>query len=154
MLQVLSGDPGAPADLRDKAIAYAGQILEWDPALHGASGTERARELLASGAARAAFEAIATAQGRQPIAAAPGSYVREVVAARAGVIEGFRGYIISGLARAAGAPSDKAAGVDILAALGDTVRAGQPLLRVHASQDAALARAFNEHAAQGAVVLR
>ena len=24
VLQVLSGDPGAPADLRDKAIAYAG----------------------------------------------------------------------------------------------------------------------------------
>jgi thymidine phosphorylase len=43
------------------------------------------------------------------------------------------GWAIAGLARAAGAPSDLGAGVDLLCELGQRVARGQPILRIHAS---------------------
>jgi thymidine phosphorylase len=55
------------------------------------------------------------------------------------------GYAISGIARDAGAPVDKSAGVDLVARIGDRVRPGDPLYLIHgcaaAPLDAAAARA-------------
>ncbi|MEM8855609.1 MAG: hypothetical protein AAGD34_18040, partial [Pseudomonadota bacterium] len=47
-------------------------------------------------------------------------------------------FAIAGLARRAGAPADKGAGVRLLAGIGESVRAGEPLLTVHASARSAL----------------
>lgn len=150
VLSVLGNRPDLPADLREKALVFAARILEWDPALLPGEGRKRAEELLLSGAAKEMFERIADAQGRHARPAAPGQYHREVLAPRSGTVKELDGFAIGGLARAAGAPSDKSAGVDILAALGDEVTEGQPVLRVHASQEAALARAFYEERAETA----
>ena len=38
-MQVLSSDPAAPSDLREKATRVAGHILEYDPGLRGGAGT-------------------------------------------------------------------------------------------------------------------
>ena len=43
VMQVLSNDPAAPADLREKAIRIAGHILEYDPAFAGAPATRAHR---------------------------------------------------------------------------------------------------------------
>lgn len=142
VLSVLDGDETAPASLRAKALSFAGQILEWDAGLSAGMGARKAEELLCSGAARETFDRIVVAQGRHAALVAPGRYERTVNAPRAGVVSAFDGFVISGLARAAGAPSDKSAGVDVLVAVGDEVSEGQPVLRLHAGQEAALQRAF------------
>ncbi|GMG84128.1 hypothetical protein LNKW23_33420 [Paralimibaculum aggregatum] len=141
---VLSGDPGAPRDLREKALDFAGALLDWDPRLPPGTGRQRAEELLLSGAALERFEAIVAAQGaRVPVQ--PGVFYREIAAPRPGRLARLDGFAVAGLARAAGAPTDKSAGVDILAAPGTELRAGEPVLRLHAAAQSALDRALSEH---------
>ena len=63
VMAVLTNDPKAPADLREKSLRLAAHLLEYDPQLRGGSGYARARELLDSGAALKKMQAIIDAQG-------------------------------------------------------------------------------------------
>jgi thymidine phosphorylase len=51
------------------------------------------------------------------------------------------------LAKLAGAPDDKAAGVEMHVRLGDEIAAGEPLMTVHAETDGELAYALDYAAA-------
>jgi len=131
---VLDNDPQAPTDLVEKALFFASRILGWDPALGSvAAGRARAEELLRSGAARAAFERIIDAQGRREPPVAPGLLVHTVRSPKAGTIMEIDGWAVAGIARRAGAPFDKAAGIDLRRHVGDIVAAGDPLFAIHAS---------------------
>jgi len=144
---VLDNDPQAPADLVEKALFFASRILAWDPALGSvAAGRARAEELLRSGAARAAFERIIDAQGRREPPVAPGLLVHTVRSPKAGVITEIDGWAVAGIARRAGAPFDKAAGIDLRRHVGDAVAVGDPLFAIHASASSDLdeARAMAE----------
>ncbi len=138
VLRVLDNDPDAPADLREKALTFAAVIIGWDPqAPNEAAARARAEQLLRSGAARTAFDAIIDAQGRHdPVVA--GALTRAVAADRSGTVTRIDGYAISGIAREAGAPADKSAGVDLVARIGDRVRPGDLLYLIHGSAAAPL----------------
>jgi thymidine phosphorylase len=60
VMQVLDNDPQAPADLRQRALQLAGQIIEFDPEVRGGHGYNIAREILESGHARAKMNLITT----------------------------------------------------------------------------------------------
>lgn len=91
--------------------------------------------------ARAAFERIVEAQGRRASPAVPGAFVRAVEATRSGVVTSIDDWMLAGVARRAGAPNDRGAGLDLLAHLGDRVRADDALYLIHASSEADLASA-------------
>lgn len=153
VLQVLDGDPAAPPDLRRKSLFFASRILAFDPALGGDEDRAQvlAQRLLDSGAARAALEAIVEAQGRRPPPDASGLRHREVTAATKGVVTAIRAPAVNAVARAAGAPADVWAGVDLLVAVGDRVEAGQPVYRIQA-RDAVLLEAAGSQASRDAGV--
>ncbi len=133
-MAVLDGAPDAPADLREKALLFAGRMLDWT----GPNGHARATALLDSGAARAAMTRIIRAQGGQepPIPLARlNRIVTSPVTGRISAIDGAR---IGAIARRAGAPGDKGAGVDLLAGMGERIEAGGALYRVHASLESDL----------------
>jgi len=132
VMQVLNNDPAAPADLRQKALRLAGRILEFDPDVRGGYGYAIARDILDSGRARAKMEAIIAAQGPQPQQFVPGELQHEVCAEADGVVVAIDNYRLAKVARLAGAPMDKEAGVDLLKKLGDPVAKGEPLFRIHA----------------------
>jgi len=137
---VLEGRPNAPESLADKAMDFAGAMIEWDPAVAKGTGRARARELVASGAALAAFERIVDAQGpRVPVR--PGPFAWTVTADAPGVVAALDGFALAGLARAAGAPEDKGAGVEVLAPVGAVVSPGDPLLRIVSGTASGLERA-------------
>jgi thymidine phosphorylase len=81
------------------------------------------------------MQAIIAAQGargfdhRHP---ALGALTLEVPAWADGVVVGIDNLQIAQIARLAGAPKVKGAGVDLLCRLGDVVRSGQVLYRIHA----------------------
>jgi thymidine phosphorylase len=133
VMAVLRNAPEAPEDLRERGLLLAARILEFDPAVAPGTGLATAQRLLASGAALAAMERICAAQGPAPQAIAPAAHVREIVAPRAGTVQGVDCLQVSRIARLAGAPTSKAAGIDLLRKVGDTVRAGEPLYRIHAA---------------------
>jgi thymidine phosphorylase len=132
VMQVLRNDPEAPQDLRQKALRLAGRIIEFDPDVRGGNGFDIARDILDSGRALRRMEQIIDAQGRCESSAEPGSLIREVLAPESGTVISIDNYQMARIARLAGAPLDKGAGVDLLRKLGDPVEAGEPLYRVHA----------------------
>ena len=131
VLAVLRGDPGAPKDLRDRAIMLAGEVLELGEAAPKGAGRARACEILESSAALRKFEAICEAQGgmREPPRAA---FTDVIAATQIGRIAAIDNRRLARIAKLAGAPRAPASGLEIHVELGDVVRRDQPLITLHA----------------------
>ena len=141
VMRVLQNHPDAPMDLRQKALRLAGRLIECDPDVRGGDGYAIARDILDSGRALARMNAIIAAQGAREfdhLNPALGALSFEVTAAEPGVVVGIDNFQIARIARLAGAPKVKGAGVDLMRKLGDSVQAGEVLYRVYASYPADL----------------
>jgi thymidine phosphorylase len=138
VMAVLNNDDDAPADLREHAVALAGHMLEFDPALEGGRGYARALELLASGAALATMERIIEAQGRRPEPPTLGSHHFDVVAPEPGTVRQIDCERIARIARLAGAPMDEGAGIELFCKVGAHVRPGEALYRIYANSETGL----------------
>ncbi len=148
VMQVLANDPRAPQDLRQKALRLAGRMIECHPDVRGGEGYRIARDILESGRALARMNAIIDAQGRRT-PPAPGALQVEVLAPAGGTVVGVDNLRLARIARLSGAPQVPGAGVDLEVRLGDEVRAGQRLYRIHAQFEADLEfarRLAHEHA--------
>jgi thymidine phosphorylase len=139
VLMVLSGDPKAPADLREKALFFAGHILAFDPVVGTyEAGRARAETLLDSGQAYARMQGIIDAQGRSRLLDWSKSDHTSIRSRTSGVVTEIDGNLISGLARLAGAPQDKTAGVYLHVTTGDHVREGDVLFDIYGADKAAV----------------
>ena len=132
VVAVLRGDADAPQDLRVKALDFAAAALCFDPAMSRAEAPVKARELLDSGAAHEALQRMIAAQGPPPEEVLVGQYTVEIAAPRAGAVDTIDCFALAGIARAAGAPVDKGAGLDLFVRPGAIVAEGEPLYRLHA----------------------
>lgn len=150
VMAVLRGDADAPADLRAKSLEFAAAILCFDPAMSIPEAPVRVRELLDSGAAFETMERMIAAQGPPPERVEIGTCTVTIAADEAGTVDFIDCFALSGIARAAGAPVDKGAGLDLFVRAGEEVGAGQPLYRIHArtedALDAARTRVAEDHA--------
>jgi thymidine phosphorylase len=132
VMAVLANDPAAPADLREKSLRLAAHLLEYDPKLRGGAGYVRARELLDSGAALRQMQKIIDAQGPSSCRTELGNMTFDVTAGSDGFVGGIDCLQLNRLARTAGAPIDKGAGIRLFKKIGDRVESGEPLYRVYA----------------------
>ncbi len=132
VMQVLNNDPEAPRSLREKALRLAGRILEFDPDVRGGQGYVIARDILDSGRALAKMQAIIQAQGANQTQYLPGRLQYQVAAPDEGMVTAIDNLQIAHIARLAGAPIDKGAGVDLHKSLGDSVQQDEPLYTIHA----------------------
>jgi len=132
VMQVLQNDPDAPADLRQKSLQLAGRVIEFDPDVRGGQGYAIARDILESGRACAKMNAIIQAQGAKVIDLHPGSLCHEVVACCDGYVIHIDNFQMAKIARLAGAPMMKKAGVDLLKKLGNPIKKGDVLYRIYA----------------------
>jgi thymidine phosphorylase len=141
VLGVLRGSPGAPADLRERALLLAGHVLELSPRVTPGTGRALAAAILDDGRAWRKFQAICEAQGgmREPPRA---PHLQPVTATRGGVVRRIDNRRLARVAKLAGAPRDAAAGLELHAALGQRVEAGAPLFTVHAESPGELAYAL------------
>ncbi len=124
VMAILARDPSAPRDLRERSLQLAGQVLEFDERLRGGAGYARARELLYSGAALATMRRIMAAQGPAPEAPGSAGLRKPIFAAHDGVVRSIDCYRLGRIARLAGAPMDKNAGIDLFKKVGDRVEKG------------------------------
>jgi thymidine phosphorylase len=135
VLAVLRRGPDAPADLREKSLFLAGRLLEHVGAVEPPGGYRAAQELLDSGAAERAFDAIVQAQGARALPpAAP--YVQTVQASQDGRVREIDCWHMGRVAKHAGAPANVASGVRLLHTVGDVVARGEPLYEIHAQSEA------------------
>ncbi len=131
-----------PASVIEKACDCAGIILEMAGMINGAA---RAREILESGQAYAKFREIVAAQGGNPDLKSadlePGMFHEDIMATKSGYIHAIRNKDVVAIAKAAGAPIDKGAGLMIYLKKGQRVEAGQRLFTIYADNEAKLRRA-------------
>lgn len=148
VMAVLGCDIDAPIDLREKSLQLAGLLLEADPALEGGSGYETARHILDSGQALEYMNHIIEAQGRQTESFCAGSLTYDVCAHKSGKVTGIDCFRLNRMARLAGAPLDKGAGIDLFKKVGDTVEIGEPIYRIHTcfESDYTFSRSFADEA--------
>jgi len=130
VLAVLRGEAGAPGDLRDKSVFLAGALLELGGAAAVGEGEGQAAAILADGRALAKFMAICVAQGgfREP----PEAPLRHVIEApSSGILCAIDNRLLARIAKLAGAPRSKSAGLELHVKLGDLVTRGQKLMTLH-----------------------
>jgi len=132
VMQVLQNSPDAPDDLRQKSLRLAGRVLEFDPDVRGGNGYAIARDIMDSGRALDMMNTLIKAQGAQSNKFELGQLTHEVLSPTNGVVVDIDNLQIAHIARFAGAPMDKGAGVDLFKKLGDKVKKGEPLYRIHA----------------------
>jgi AMP phosphorylase len=134
---------GGPPDLREKAVSLASMLLEM-------VGAENARtiveDILDSGKAMKKMREIIAAQGGNPtvkpddLPIGPKSTV--VRSGQAGKVLWLSTDEIVRIAREAGAPKEKGAGVILHAKLGETVRKDDVLLEIYAERNSKLTSAL------------
>jgi thymidine phosphorylase len=136
VMQVLRQDEERPRDLEDKAVMLAGRMLDFDPAVRGGDGERIAREILQDGRALAKMNAILAAQGPAKEITCLGSLTRDIIAPADGEVAVIDCAQLNHIARLAGCPMDKGAGIDLFVRVGDQVRKGDRLYRIHACRSA------------------
>jgi thymidine phosphorylase len=135
-----------------RAIQVAGAVLELGGAAAEGAGAARAEATLQSGAAWRKFQAICEAQAgmREPPRAA---YTHVVTAERDGRVISIDNRRLARMAKLAGAPDDKAAGIEMHVSLDDEVEGGAPLFTLHAESPGEIAYALNYAASRPDIIL-
>ena len=150
VLAVLQRKPEAPEDLRARSIVLAGEVLELAGATVHGRGTALAASVIDDGRAWTKFQRICEAQGgmREPPSS---SHRQPILAKRSGRLAGIDNRRVARLAKLAGAPEDKCAGVDLHAHVNEIIVAGQPLCTVHAEAPGELDYAMSYASAAGEI---
>ena len=156
-LWVLENDSRGPEDLRQKSIEMAAKLLEMTGmATHG-NGIIMAESILKSGAAHTKMMQIIDSQGPKikkssQIKLSNCKYV--YCARKTGIITSIDNIAISKIARLAGAPIDKTAGIYFHKQKGVRVKKGEPLFTVYAVSVQKLAYAKETIAETTSVVVQ
>jgi len=151
VLAVLQAKPSAPADLRERSLTLAGALLELGGVAPDGGGLAAATAVLDNGKAWAKFQRICDAQGgmRQPPVA---RHRHPISANRSGPVYAIDNRRLARVAKLAGAPDDKAAGIELHVRLGDEVTTGQPLFTIHAESPGELEYALEFANANGDIL--
>ncbi len=132
VMQVLENSPDQPRGLREKGLQLASRILEFDPDVRGGEGYALARDILESGRALEKMLAIIQAQGPSDTTFEVGRLCEKICAESDGRVAAIDNQQMARIARLAGAPMDKGAGVDLFLKAGDSVNRGDPLYAIYA----------------------
>lgn len=142
-LQTVMNHGKGVKDLVDKATTLAGVLLEFSGIKNG---KKEALRILETGKAYRKLREIIEAQGGnpdiKPVDLAPGSKVAEFKSACSGNVLWVSNKAVDIMAREAGAPKDKEAGIIIRKKLGDKVRKGEILFELYAKKSNKFNRAL------------
>jgi len=157
VLYCLMNDRRAPRDLLEKSLIMAGRLLEMGKKAKKGKGKAMAEKLLKSKEAYKQMIHIIRAQGERatdPDKLKLGSHTYSVKASRKGKVRGINNYSISQVARSAGAPLDKGAGVDLHVRIGHSVKRGDKLFTVYAENSENLRRARHTISSSETIVIK
>lgn len=151
ILKVLRNETDGAEDLKERALLLAGELLELCEKADPGEGNKMARKILESGKALEKFMEICKAQGGF-VEPALARYQHEIKASAPGVIASIDNRKLARLAKLAGAPDDKASGIDFIVNVGDTVEEGQTLYTIHAETSGELDYALEYYRTQDTII--
>ncbi len=130
---------GGPNSLKEKSLSLAGILLEMGGVAGRGDGYKAAEDILTSGKAHKKLMEIIEAQGGNPAVKSEeieiGEKCEDILAPAGGYVVAFFNKRLVELARMAGAPADKLAGVIIHRKMGEMVKKGEPLITICSSSD-------------------
>jgi putative thymidine phosphorylase len=141
VLAVLKRDILSPLDLRKKSLYLAGVMLEMAGKCKKGKGYNFAAEILDNGKAYQKMQEIISAQGKRRWPKM-GKFVYHVEAHKIGHVKEINNKIIAKIARIAGAPVDKGAGIYLSKKVDDIVREKDLLYTVYAENKVKLGMAL------------
>ncbi len=153
-LWVLQNDSRGPNDLIEKSVMMAGRLLEFTGKSAKGKGSAEAEKILKSGKAYEAMLNIIHAQDGTIVNAASiriGSHKKIITAKRNGVVRAIDNIAIAKIARLAGAPLDKGAGIMMHVHKGRKVVRGTPLMTIYADNHEKVLYALEEANAKEAI---
>lgn len=144
VLYVLRRDKRRPRDLEKKSVMMAGLLME----MAGIKNAKKkAQEILDSGSAYMKMKEIIKAQGGDPEIDPDkikiGKYSYTYKSAKAGIIMDIDNFTINKVARVAGAPRDKEAGIYIYKHERQKVKKGEPVFTIYSNNNVKLKYAKN-----------
>ncbi|MBU0532890.1 AMP phosphorylase [Candidatus Micrarchaeota archaeon] len=142
VLEVLEGKGKGPDDLRHKSLLMTGKLLELCGKVRKNDGYRVAQDILDSGKALKKFREIIELQDGDPKVKASdievGQYKHAVTSKVGGSIFHIDNKTMAKIARIAGSPRDRGAGVLIHKFRGDRVERGERLFTIYAESEAKL----------------
>ncbi|MCX6707573.1 MAG: AMP phosphorylase [Candidatus Woesearchaeota archaeon] len=135
VMWLLKGDKRAPQDLREKSIYVSGLLLEMCGKAKKGRGMQMAEDIIGSCKAYHQFMAIARAQGlkiKDEKDIYIGEHTYNYIAEKSGTVRHISNKDISKVARIAGCPKDKGAGIYLYRHKGDRVEKGDKLFTIYA----------------------
>ncbi|MDO8871715.1 MAG: AMP phosphorylase [Methanoregula sp.] len=146
-LRVLEGAT-EPNSFIQKSISLAGIAFEMSGKAARGTGAAMAQEILTTGKALEKFRQIIEIQGGDPTVKSddivPGEHQYVVKAPASGYVIEMNNRSLITLARTAGAPQDRGAGILLHAKKGKLVKAGEPLFTLYAERNWRLQNAIEE----------
>jgi AMP phosphorylase len=140
-LKTLYGE--GPHELMDKSTTLAGILFEM---VGHENGKQMAHDLIMKGKSLEKMKQIIEAQGGdpevKPMDLVPGKFFHDVPAPRDGRVLWFNNRDLVKVARAAGTPNDKGAGIQLFAKTGDKVEEGKTMYRIYSEKASKLENAI------------
>jgi AMP phosphorylase len=132
IIKILNPKKKGPQDLEKKSLFLAAELLEMTGKAKKGKGLNLAEEILYSGKAFKKFKEIIKAQNGSLRRIKDAKFKRDILAKKSGKIIEINNKKINSLARAAGCPIDKSAGVYLCHKKGDRIKRRQRLLTLYA----------------------
>ncbi|MCD6547708.1 MAG: AMP phosphorylase [Nanoarchaeota archaeon] len=146
VLWLLKNDRRAPMDLRRKSVLLAGKLLELIGYAKEGTGEKIAEKQIKNGKAYKKFMEIIEAQGGNPKIKPEdlpiGEFKCDYEAEKYGRIDNIDNKAISKIARAAGCPIDKEAGIYLYKHYGEVVKPGEKIFTVYSRSERRIERAI------------
>ncbi|WP_371803897.1 AMP phosphorylase [Candidatus Lokiarchaeum ossiferum] len=144
-----------PSSLRNKSCELAGILLEMAGKAQEGQGKDLALEILNSGQAYTAMKRMIKAQGGNPDISPEnievGPFVAEMKASFDGFITSVENEHINRIAKIAGCPAAKKAGIEILRKIGQNTEKGEVIFKIYSDSEHRLKKAveyYNAHLPQ------
>ena len=138
VIKILDPKQKGPEDLEKKSLFLSGKILEMTKKAKKGQGEELAKEILFSGKAFRKFKQIIKNQRGALKKLESAKFRKNLVSLKSGIIREIDNKKINSLARVAGCPGDKLAGVYLYVHKKDKIKKKDPLLTIYAESKSRL----------------
>lgn len=136
VISVLSRQKNRPLDLEKKSIEIAALLLELTKKASTNNGKKKAMQILNSGAAYRKFNEIITIQNNSPFKIekqlAVGKYRHDIISKKGGKVVEIDNKKINAIARTAGCPADKGAGLYLWKHCNDKLKTNDSIVTIYA----------------------
>ena len=154
VIKVLNPAEEGPKDLEEKSLFLAGELLEMTGKAKKSKGIKMAREILNSGKAFEKFKAIIKAQKGSFRKIKQAKFRKNILSQKSGIVKEINNKKINSLARMAGCPVDKLAGLKIYISVKDKIKKGDKILTIYSESRSRLKHAIKFYKTSNPIKLK